>query len=182
MMPTWLAGLIAVATITVTSLSYMRPHLRRSGGAGSGGSVQNADLDARHAAAPRQPGLRLLIGVAAAVAFVAVVGHCEPNLFGPRASHTPHPSLSSLDSEFTVQAEHAHLVDGSSTACHEAVTTAVLPRSATAAVGHGAVMAVPAITGWHAQPAVLARRGPPGALGTARTGQDLLKLFCLARR
>ena len=139
-----------------------------------------ADLIA--VAAPRQPRLRLLIGVAAAVAFVAVVGHCEPNLSGPRASHTPHPSLSSLDSEFTVQGEHAHLVDGSSTACHEAVTTAILPRSATAAVGHGAVMAVPAIMGWHAQPAVLAGRGPPGAPRMARTGQDLVKLFCLARR
>jgi lipoprotein LpqS len=182
MMPTWLAGLIAVAAITVTFFSCVRPHLSGRGCAGSGSSVQDADLDARHAAAPRRPGLRLFIGVAAAVAVVAVVGHCEPNLSEPRASHTPHPLLSSLGGEFTVNAEHAHLVDGSSTACHESVPTAVLPRSATASVGLGAVMAVVAITGWQAQPAVLAGRGPPGALGTALTGQDLLRRFCLARR
>jgi lipoprotein LpqS len=182
MMPTWLAGLIAVAAITVTYFSCMRPHLRKCGAAGSGSSVEDADLDARHAPAVRRPGLRLCIGVAAAVAVVAVVGHCEPNLSGPRASHTPHPLLSSLGSEFTVHAEHAHLVDGSSTACHESVTTAVLPRSATASVEDGAVMAVVAIAGWQARPAVLAGRGPPGALGTARTGQDLLRRFCIARR
>jgi lipoprotein LpqS len=152
-MPTWLAGLIALAAITVTCFSAAR-WLR----------------------------LRLLIGVVAAVAVVAVVGHCEPNLPGPRASRTPHTLLSSLGSEFTVNAEHAHLVDGSSTACHESVATAVLPRSGTASVAHGAAMAVVAITGWQAQPAVLAGRGPPGARDTALTGQDLLRRFCLARR
>jgi hypothetical protein len=145
MMPTWLAGLIAIA-------------------------------------ARRRLGLRWFICVAAAVAAVAVVGHCEPNLSEPRATHTPHPLLSSLGSEFTVNAEHAHVVDGSSMACHESVPTAVLPRSATASAGIGAVMAVVSITGWQAQPAVLAGPGPPGALGTALTGQDLLKRFCLARR
>jgi hypothetical protein len=181
MMPTWLAGFIAVAAITVTYFSCVRPHLSGRGCAGTGSSV-DVDLDARHAAAPRRPGLRLSIGVAAAVAVVAVVGHCEPNLSQPGVSHTPHPLLSSLGSEFTVNAEHAHLVDGSSTACHESVPTAVLPRSGTASVGHGAVMAVVAITGWQAQPAVLAGRDPPGALGTALTGQDLLRRFCLARR
>jgi len=180
MMPAWLAGFIAVAAITVTYFSCVRPHLSWRGCAGTGSSV-DVDLDARHAAAPRRPGLQLFIGVAAAVA-VAVVGHCEPNLSELRASHTPHPSLSSLGSEFTVNAEYSHLVDGSSMACHEAVTTAVLPRSATASVGHGAVMAVLAITGWQAQPALLAGRGPPAALGTALTGQDLLRRFCLARR
>jgi lipoprotein LpqS len=182
MMPTWLVGLIAVAAIAMTYYSCMRPHLRRRGCAGSGTSVQQADLGARHAAAPKRPGLRLVIGMAAAVALVAIVGRCQPNLSEPHSSHTPHPLLSALGSEFTVNAEHAHLVDGSSMACHEAVTTAVLPRSAAASVGHGAVMAVVAIAGWQAQPAVLTGRGPPGALGTARTGQDLLRRFCLARR
>jgi hypothetical protein len=181
-MPTWLAGLIAVAAITVTYYSCMRPHLRRRGCAGSGSSVQDADLDARDAVASRRSGLRLFIGVAAAVAVVAVVGHCGSNLSGPRASDTPHALLSSSGSEFTVNAEHAHLVDGSSTACHESVTTAVLPRSGTASVARGAVMAVVAITGRQAQPAALAGRGPPGALGIALSGQDLLTRFCLARR
>jgi hypothetical protein len=181
-MPTWVAGLIAVAAITVNYFSCMRPRLRRSGCAGSGSSMREAHLDAQHAPTPRRPRLRLFIGVAAGVAVVAVVGHCEPNLSELRASHEPHPSLSSLGSEFAVNAEYSRLVDGSSVACHEAVTTAVLPRSATASVGHGSVMAVLAITGWQAQPAVLAGRGPPGALGAARTGQDLLRRFCLARR
>jgi hypothetical protein len=181
-MPTWLAGLIAVAAITVTYFSCVRPHLSGRGCARSGGSVQDADLDVRHAAAPKRSGLRLFIGVAAAVAVVAVVGHCGSNLSGPRASHTPHPLLSSLGSEFTVNAEHSHLVDVSSTACHEPVTTAVLPRPGTASVAHGAVMAVVAIRGWLAQPPVVAGRGPPRALGSALSGQDLLTRFCRARR
>ena len=159
-MPTWLAGLVAVAAIGMTYYSCMRPHLRRRGWAGSGTSVQDADSDARHAAAPRRPGLRLFIGVAAAVVLVAVVGHCGSNLTGPRASHTPHALLSSLGSELTVNAEHAHLVDGSSTACHESVTTAVLPRSGTASVALGAVMAVVAITGRQAHPRGAGRAGP----------------------
>ena len=181
-MPTWLAALIAVTAITVTYLSCVRPHPRRCGCAGSGSSAHDADMDARHAAAPRRPRLQLFIGVAAAAAVVAIVGHCEPNLHGPRASRTPHPLLSSPGSQFSVNAEHAHLVDGSSTECHESVMTAVLPRPATASVGHGAVIAAVAITGWRAQPTALAGRGPPRALGNARTGQDRLRRFCLARR
>jgi hypothetical protein len=133
-------------------------------------------------AAPRRPGLRLFIGVAATVAVVAAVGHCGPDLFGPRASHAPHGLLSSPGGESTVGAEHAHLVDGSSTACHESVAAAVLPRSGTASVALGAVMAAVAITGRLAQPPVVAGRGPPRALGAALTGRDLLTRFCLARR
>jgi hypothetical protein len=181
-MTTWLAGLIAVAAITVTYYSCMRPHLRRRGCAGSASSAQDADPDARDAAASRRSGLQLFIGVTAAVAVVAVVGYCGPNLSGPRASHTPHALLSSLGSEFTVNAEHAHLVDRSSTACHESLTTAVLPRSGTASVARGAIMAVVASTGWLAQPPAVAERGPPRALGSALTGQDLLTRFCRARR
>ena len=181
-MPTWLAGLIAVAGIAMTYYSCVRPRLRRRGCAGGGSSAQDADLDARDAAVSRRSGLQLFIGVAAAVAVVAVVGYCGPNLSGPRASHIPHALLSSLGSEFTVNAEHAHLVEGSSTACHESVTTAVLPRSGTASVVRGAVIAVVAITGWLAQPPVVAGRGPPRALRPALTGQDLLTRFCRARR
>jgi lipoprotein LpqS len=166
-MTTWLAGLIAVAAITVTYYFCVRPHLRRH---------------ARDAAASGRSGLRLFIGVAAAVAVVAVVGYCGPNLSGPRASHTPHALFSSPGGEFTVNAEHAPLVDGSSTACHGSVTTAVLPRSGTASVAGGAVMAVVAIRGWLARPPVVAGRGPPPALGTAPTGQDLLTRFCRSRR
>ena len=133
-------------------------------------------------AAPRRPGLRLFIGVAATVAVVAAVGHCGPDLFGPRASHAPHGLLSSPGGEFTVSAEHAHLVDGSSTACPESAA-AVLPRPGTASVALGAVMAVVANGGWLGQPPVVAGRGPPrAALGTALTGQDLLTRFCRARR
>lgn len=181
-MPTWLAGLIAVAAITMTYYFCMRPHLRRRGCAGGASSAQGADLDARNTAASRRSGLRLFIGLAAVVAVVAVVGYCWPDLSGPRASHTPHALLTSPGSEFTVNAEHAHFVDGSSTACHESVTTAALPRSGTASVARGVVVAVVAITGWLAQPPVVAGRGPPRALGTALTGQDLLTRFCRARR
>jgi hypothetical protein len=181
-MPTWLAGLIAVAGIAMTYYSCVRPRLRRQGRAGGGSSRQDADLDARDAAASRRSGLRLSIGVAAAVAVVAVIGHCGWNLSGPSASHPPQVLLSSLPSELTVDAEHAHPVDGSSAACHESVTTAVLPRSGTASVALGAVMAVVATRGWLPQPPVVAERGPPRALVTALTGQDLLTRFCRARR
>jgi lipoprotein LpqS len=182
MMPTLWAGLIAVAAITATYLSCVRPHLRRWGCAASSSSVQDTDMDPRRAAAPRWLALQLFIGVAAAVAVVAVIGHCEPSLSGQHASHAPHRLLPSPGGEFTVNAEHAHLVDASSPACHEPVMTAVLPRSGTASVGHGAVTAAVAITGWQAQPAALTVRGPPGALGPALTGQDILRRFCLARR
>jgi hypothetical protein len=181
-MPTWLAGLIAVAAIIVTYYSCMRPHLRRRGCARGASSAQDADPDARDAAASRRSELRLFIGVAAAVAVIAVVGYCGLNLSGPRPSHTPRALSSWLSSEFTVNAEHAHLVDGSPAACHGSVTTAVLPRSGTASVARGAVTAVVAVTGWLAQPPVVAGRGPPRALGTALTGQDLLTRFCRARR
>jgi hypothetical protein len=50
MMPTWLAGLIAVAAITVTYISCVRPHLRGRGSTGSGGSAQDADVHRQVAA------------------------------------------------------------------------------------------------------------------------------------
>jgi hypothetical protein len=182
-MLTWLAGLIAIAATILTYYSCVLLRLRRRGCAGRGSSAQDADLDARDAAASRRSALRLFIGLTAAVAVVAVVGYCGSNLSRPRASHATDALLTSLDSEFTVNAEHAHLVDGSSKACHESLTTAVLPRSGTASIGIGAVMAVVANGGWLARPPVVAGRGPPrAALGTALTGQDLLTRFCRARR
>ena len=181
-MPTWLAGLIAVAAITMTYYSCMRPYVRRRDRAGGAPSAHSALPNARDARASRRSGLRLFIGVTAAVAVVAVIGYCGANLSGPRVSHTSHVSLSSLGTEFTVNAGHAHLVDGSSTACHESVTTAVLPRSGSTSVAPGAVMPVVAIAAWLAQPPVVAGRGPPGALGSALTGQVFLTRFCRARR
>lgn len=139
-------------------------------------------LDVPHAAAPGRRGLGLFIGVAAAVVLIAVVSHCGSNLSGPRASHTPHAALSSPGREFTVNPDRAPLLEGSSTSCHESVTAAVLPRSGTASVARGAAITVASTTGRLAPPRKVAERGPPRALGTALTGQDLLTRFCLARR
>jgi hypothetical protein len=44
-MSTWVAGLIALAAITVTYFSCVRPHLRGRGCAMTGSPTHDADLD-----------------------------------------------------------------------------------------------------------------------------------------
>ena len=45
MMPTWLAGLVAVAAITVTYFFCLRPHLRGRGGTATGGAAHDGQVD-----------------------------------------------------------------------------------------------------------------------------------------
>lgn len=60
---------------------------------------------------------------------------------------------------------------------------AALPKSAvTALIVLGVVVAGLIGSGWLAQLVVPAGRGPPRAPAASLTGQDLLTLFCLARR
>ncbi|KLO44703.1 hypothetical protein ABW17_08205 [Mycobacterium nebraskense] len=129
------------------------------------------------------PRLGFLIAVAAVAWVLAVDDQCELRGPGSPASHPAHALVSSLGSEFAVvNVDHPHLWDGSSTQCPEAFATAVLPRSSTALVALGVVVAVVALAGWVAHRGVLAGRSPPGAPATPLAGQDLLTRFCLARR
>lgn len=130
----------------------------------------------------KPPRLRFFVAVAAAVWVLAIFAHGEDGWCRPLASDSPRPVLSSLAAEFSVNADHAHLADGTSPACDESLAAAVLPQSATTLVALGLVFAVVAVMGWLAQPAVLSGRGPPRALGAVLTGQDLLTRFCLSRR
>jgi hypothetical protein len=45
MMPTWLAGLVAVAAITVTYFFCLRPHLRGRDCTATGGAAHDRELD-----------------------------------------------------------------------------------------------------------------------------------------
>ncbi|MBI2696103.1 hypothetical protein [Mycobacterium nebraskense] len=132
--------------------------------------------------ASRLPRLGFLIAVAAVAWVLAVDDQCELRGPGSPTSHPAHALVSSLRSEFSVNVDHPHLWDGSSTECPEAFATAVLLRSSTALVALGVVVAVVALASWLAHRGVLAGRGPPGAPATALAGQDLLTRFCLSRR
>jgi hypothetical protein len=100
----------------------------------------------------------------------------------PHARHQPHALRSVLGGEFAVGVDHAHLVNGSLTECHDVFATAALPRPATTLVALGFMPAVVAIAAVLASFVLPAGRGPPKALPAGLTGQDLLTRFCLARR
>jgi hypothetical protein len=53
MMPTWLAGLVAVAAITVTYFLCVRPRLRGRGCTATGGAAHDGEVD-RHVAELRE--------------------------------------------------------------------------------------------------------------------------------
>lgn len=101
-----------------------------------------------------------------------------------RGFHPSHPLLSSLGAEFAVNADHAHVVDGSTHSHHpEVFASAVLPqRAATALVALAVVVAALAVAGLLGTMVVPAGRGPPGAPARVVTGQHLLTRLCLARR
>jgi len=123
--------------------------------------------------------------VAAAVAMwvLAFGGHSELRS-QLAASHPAHALVSSLGSEFTVNADHPHLSSGSPAAHHyEAFATGVLSYSPTATLAAlGVVVAVVAGVGLWWQHVVLAGRGPPRGLPAVLAGQDLLTRLGLSRR
>ena len=129
------------------------------------------------------PRRRLVVAMAAAVAILAIAGHCGLLRSVPQ----PPPSqslLTSLGGELTANAAQPHLVDGLPICkSSKALVTAALPKSApTASIALGAGVAAIIGMALLARLVVPAGRGPPRALVTARTGQDLLTRFCLARR
>jgi len=114
--------------------------------------------------------------------WIVLLGHCAMLHSEAHAPHQPHPLASSVGGEFAVDVDHAHLVNGSVTECHDVFATAVLPRSATALVELGVVAAVIAVTVVLANLVVPAGRGRRECLPLLLTGRDLLTRFCLARR
>lgn len=128
--------------------------------------------------------LAMAVGVAAVTLWVLAVGGHSDVRSTAAASQQAHAVVTSLGTEFSVSADHGHLVSSDSAGAHpEAFAAAVLPNSpATAVMGLGVVVAVAAAVGLWRPWVTLAGRGPPAAPATALTGQDLLTRFCLSRR
>ncbi|PBJ28147.1 hypothetical protein BB737_10650 [Mycobacterium avium subsp. hominissuis] len=126
-----------------------------------------------------------VVVVAAAVAMWVLVfgGHSELRSESA-ASHPAHALVTSLGSEFAVNADHAHLSSGSSAAHHhEAFAIGVLPDGPAAAVAAlGVVVAVVAAVGLLWQQVMLAGRGPPRGRAAVLAGQGLLTRLGLSRR
>ncbi|ETW25583.1 hypothetical protein MGAST_01935 [Mycobacterium gastri 'Wayne'] len=122
-----------------------------------------------------------MIAAAVVAGLIALLGHSAMMHSEPHRPHQPHALLSSVGGEFAVNIDHAHLIDGSLTECHDVFATAILPRSAAALVGLGVVATVVAITASLADVVRPAGRGPP-PLGPADTGRGLLTRFCQLRR
>lgn len=129
----------------------------------------------------RRPRWRSIIALATTVFLVVLVGHSALLHSANHRPHHTHSLLSSLGEEFTVNLDHAHLVNGSMTECHEVVTSAVVPRTTTTLAALGVVAAVVGITASSVRHVTPSGRGPPTA-PTALAGQDLLTRLCLARR
>lgn len=141
--------------------------------------------DVRRIPSCRPSRMRLAVVLAAAVAGLAIVGHCGLVRTASSPSSPSQPSLStSLPSALTAKSEQPQLDQGLPI-CKASKVFAIgaLPKSATIAlILLGVVLAGLIGKGWLAQLVVPAGRGPPRAPTTSLTGQDLLTRFCLARR
>ncbi|WP_241010710.1 putative copper homeostasis (lipo)protein LpqS [Mycobacterium camsae] len=125
----------------------------------------------------RSPAAAVLVAL-----LVLLVGHSAMLHPESHAPHPPHALLSSLGGEVSMVIDHAHLLDGSSTDCHNELATAVLPRSSTTLVPLGVAAAVVAITTMPASLVPPAGRGPPSTFASAPVGQDISTRFCVSRR
>ncbi|QUR69948.1 hypothetical protein [Mycobacterium spongiae] len=123
-----------------------------------------------------------VVVVAFALVGAALAAQCwlpQPQRY---RAHPNHPLATSVGREFVVNIDHPHVRNNSTPQCAEHFAPAVLPRSAAPgfAVDIVAATAEGAATPIH--PVVATVRGPPAGLDIARSGQDLLTRFCLARR
>nr|VTO97132.1 hypothetical protein BIN_B_01852 [Mycobacterium riyadhense] len=123
-----------------------------------------------------------IAAVALAWVVAAIATQCWLPQMHRHATHPNHPLVTSVGKEFAVNADHQHLSDNSTPPCPEQLATAVLPRWAAQASAAAAVAVAVGVAGVLTCLVVRAGRGPPAALISARTGQDLLTRFCLARR
>lgn len=139
----------------------------------------------RHAG--RVPRSRSVIAMAAitTVFILWVFGgaHCGLLRSGSAPPRPPQPVLTAPASPLVGTVDQPRLDHRSAASCHKVFMVAVLPpSSSTVLAGLGAVIALVAVTGWHAQPVVAAGRGPPRGLAAPLSGRDRLTRFCLARR
>ncbi|KAA1249345.1 hypothetical protein F0Q45_15630 [Mycobacterium simiae] len=140
--------------------------------------------DARRAASRRPPRVIFALGVAAAVAALAAVGHCAPQRALSPPPHALAPVLSSIAEGATSAAVQPQLVNGLPLCKWSTVfATAASPQSAVGGfVALGVVLAAAAATGSRAQGVAAGGRGPPHGVFSSLTGQDLLTRFCTSRR
>lgn len=141
--------------------------------------------DTRRVGACRPPRLPLAVVVAAAVAGLAIVGHCVP----ARPSTLPASFSFSLSSASPGQALNARAdqpnLGQTLPVCKASKVLAIdaIPKSAnTALLLLGLGLAALVVKGWLAQLVTPAGRSPPNAGVRGLTGQELLTRFCIARR
>ncbi|WP_293003928.1 hypothetical protein [Mycobacterium sp.] len=120
----------------------------------------------------------------AVVMWVLVIGGHFELRSEASAPHPAHAMITALGSEYTINVDHPHLVDGDALGAHpEELAAAVLPdSSSTALAALGLVVAVVAVAALLAHRVVPAGRGPPRGLASALTGHDLLTRFSVSRR
>lgn len=123
-----------------------------------------------------------IAAVAVALVVAAVAAQCWLPQIHRQVTHSAHPLATSVGKEFAVNADHAHLIDNSTSPCPQQFATAVLPRPAAEPQAAIAVAAVTGISDVLTCLVVPAGRGPPAASLSLHAGQDLLTQFCLDRR
>lgn len=140
--------------------------------------------DARRVGFGQHAHLLLLAVTAAAVVWMAVIGHCVPSRSGLQPLQMAKPLLSSVSSPVAAAARQQLLLDGKPICkASKPLATAALPKSpATALLLLGTVLAGVAARDWLTKLVVAAGRGPPGAPAAPITGQDISTRLCLARR
>lgn len=141
--------------------------------------------DGRRVGAGGPPRLRFAVVVAAAVAALAIVGHCVPVRATASPSSPPqHPSVASLPIAVHASADQSQLAQERPTCkASRVLAIAAIPEvSVTALVVLGVGLAALAAGGRLTRPVAPAGRSPPHARVSILSGQDLLNRFCLARR
>ncbi|WP_205874419.1 putative copper homeostasis (lipo)protein LpqS [Mycobacterium camsae] len=140
--------------------------------------------DVRRIGAYQPARLLFFAVVAAAVALLAVIGHCVPLRSGAQPPHSAAPLLSSVGTKAAGPAHQPLLLGGKSICkASKLLATAALPRSpSTPLLLLGGVLAGLFVRNRQAKLLAPAGRGPPGALAAHGSGRALLTLFCLARR
>jgi hypothetical protein len=130
-------------------------------------------------------GTRLRSAAALAVALwvVLIAAQWELPLSDASAAH-PHAAgaQSAHSVEWAVITDHAHVQDGSTPAVPQTIAAAVLPRASIGLIALGLIAAVIVLAGSCARGVLATVRGPPRALVTVLSGQQVLTRFCIARR
>jgi len=106
-------------------------------------------------------------------------------LFGAAGVHCGIPRLAQAQPSqtwATINADQAHLADGSTSSCPAKFGTAVLPRSGVSMGAFAVLAAFGIVTGCLVLLRAPSGRSPPARLAAPITGQILLTRFCLARR